>query len=978
MKEPFYSDTKKEGELKKKMDELKKELEGIKNLNKSNTSISTDLRNILKNTNEETDSNKYDKNNTELERIEAKIEAQQQPQEGDSKSVGDRSKDFQDLVDKMFKTFTEDADELPTHFSNMPIDTNRFDTQQRILLVRNMSEQFKQFRERVKSVIRIQALIKGKETRAPIELKIINKLFEKITGYINQMENPTTITVGGSNIAAQLTKQHNFLNILYIYYKIRYSIFYRILNVEETINAEEDNTYLQKIRVFKKELQVSTSQPDHFMRKLEDKLKDFTETHSNIMELYNKTDDETVDGIISEFMVSLFITEEQRTQFENLLEKFIDVFNNSKSLNELPEIYTNELFDDKNGGKTEYFDTIIRYNERFGKEISGGNKYIGGKINPKYTISFAKGTMIDKTHFKFGVFKTNNNNFLLDSTHIYDIDKNGKKIPLNDTQINARIAKNSPGTIIVYGGSGSGKTHLIKQYTNKQPVEYWDFKNSKWQKMEEKDKQKLIRSTPQNINSSRLHTRIEDNRKIIYDLCGAEIEITPEAYVVGLRKHQQTIDGLIKNKDAQKELKNITDTTDTEKAQYFILNQLKNDADNTAPTSGDAADTTVTLENSDEELDIFRILLRDNYENIKKKSVDSDYDTIQKVIEKMTEINKSIKHPTRVRDFIKVPKRTEIKNEDDINKLNFFKDTSFPKDNEEKTKLNKLPDTSKSKSQWISFKDLYNKITGNNFTILGSNEDEGAKFKEKLKEILKNEKDKAIAKMIVNSAGKRVKESKQINGSLIQVMNDINKLKMKNKSNRPMLPLQECKNIEYQYGFVNFLTKTKNEEQEDVVLSFFNKSESKKYLLICVVDIDKDTTFDTTKEFNIAKHKQYYESYYGNEISKKITTDGSLSIDYKYFLKTYMGNNIASMLNLVPNSSNLELSSSVETTLYFGSFWNLINFEDAEKMLTFTKLNNDDDISTNNAFIGGRQKYKINKELKRLKNLYKKNNKLIN
>ena len=44
---------------------------------------------------------------------------------------------------------------------------------------------------------------------------------------INQMENPTTITVGGSNIAAQLTKQHNFLNILYIYYKIRYSIFYR-------------------------------------------------------------------------------------------------------------------------------------------------------------------------------------------------------------------------------------------------------------------------------------------------------------------------------------------------------------------------------------------------------------------------------------------------------------------------------------------------------------------------------------------------------------------------------------------------------------------------------------------------------------------------------------------------------------------------------------------------------------------------------
>ena len=85
-----------------------------------------------------------------------------------------------------------------------------------------------------------------------------------------------------------------------------------------------------------------------------------------------------------------------------------------------------------------------------------------------------------------------------------------------------------------------------------------------------------------------------------------------------------------------------------------------------------------------------------------------------------------------------------------------------------------------------------------------------------------------------------------------------------------------------------------------------------------------------------------------------------------------MGNNIASMLNLVANPSNLELLSSVETTLYFGSFWNLINFEDAEKMLTFTKLNNDDDISTNNAFIGGRQKYKINKELKRLKNLYKK------
>ena len=48
----------------------------------------------------------------------------------------------------------------------------------------------------------------------------------------------------------------------------------------------------------------------------------------------------------------------------------------------------------------------------------------------------------------------------------------------------------------------------------------------------------IIRSTPQNINSSRQHrcVQLTDNTYIFY-LCGAENELTEESYLEGLWKH---------------------------------------------------------------------------------------------------------------------------------------------------------------------------------------------------------------------------------------------------------------------------------------------------------------------------------------------------------------------------------------------------------------------------------------------------------
>ena len=1017
-KGPFYRDRDKTNELKQNLDELKEELEGIKNLNKNNTTIREGLIKALTNTKENTDSKKYDENNKELEQIEADIEAQQS-QKGDSKLVGDKKKNFQELVDKMFKTFTEDADELPKHFSNMPIDTNRFDTQQRILLVRNMSEQVKQFRARVKSVTRIQALIKGKENRSPGEIKKINEILEELRKYIKRIEDPGLLK-GGSNplVTKMLIKENNFMNILYIYYKIRYSIFFKIKDIIGGQNPQldkEGSDYLNKIIDFKKELQKSCA--TGFMHKIEKFLRDDLpkNEYDSIKALYNGRQDEDVH-IVLDFIVDLFGTDDKRQQFKNFLESFIDVFENSISLNTFSDDkndeYKRNLFNHDDNDESKLH-TIIRYNERYGKEITGGNnKYKGGKIRSDYTISFAKGSHIDNSIFKYGVFKHNRNNLLLNSTHLYDINSKEEKRTLDSSEIEKNINKVKPNTIIVYGGSGSGKTHLVEEYIGgrdkKKDIHFYNDKDKEWKTLEEK--RNIIRSTPENINSSRVHTYFTNNGKTIYDLCGAEKEITEEAYLEKLNEHQKYLTELTDNatqtqgdnkfkKELEEKTGNLISNSTQGYGRYYILAQLYDDMINSIEQFSIKTEYITFF---DEET------LKETNIGLKQTlTVSEDYKTLKKLLGKpYDELKTLTKDNERERDI--VDEMREFVNDTQNGKLFTPEAKNYINNNNIKGLLGLLDKHPKESTLFVNmitessggnksgheaeaFKRFMKFIGKNpNLTIKSAKQGpSGMNFdpvKTKIKKQLEaaqtarenettNNNEKKIARMLLHSAKLRVEESKQINKTLKEIiMPQIMDLKMRNNEDRPMLPLQECKNLEYQYGFIKFLTKTEKKEEKKEELSFFNKIEDNdKTLLLCVVDIKTERINQDIVSAN--DYNEYYKKIYGREIRNLLTeTSGSPLIlkDYIYFLKTYLGEENETFIES-PKLQPLELTSSVETTLYIGSPFQIIHFPEdvTKKMLEFTQLNNEDD-DTQKAFRGGKKNYKINKELKRLKNIYNK------
>ena len=243
----------------------------------------------------------------------------------------------------------------------------------------------------------------------------------------------------------------------------------------------------------------------------------------------------------------------------------------SKNINKIGiKSYQEKLFKKENSD----FSSIIRLNEYFGKDPTvsvetstsntGGQKISGGRIAEAYTVMLSNNTnnieLDGNIGYTYGVFKNRetDTNLLLGPTTIIHDSNNEKKIK-TDEKIVSKFTNNNfedDTSIIVYGSSGSGKTHIVKHEIEKGDITniHMYNNNNQWQEVlgENKDKKEkyitnyYIRSTAKNKNSSRTHIRYTRNNNIyIYDLCGAENQITKEDYeqvIITYLKKLKTVD----------------------------------------------------------------------------------------------------------------------------------------------------------------------------------------------------------------------------------------------------------------------------------------------------------------------------------------------------------------------------------------------------------------------------------------------------
>ena len=219
--------------------------------------------------------------------------------------------------------------------------------------------------------------------------------------------------------------------------------------------------------------------------------------------------------------------------------------------------------------------------------------------------------------------------------------------------------------------------------------------------------------------------------------------------------------------------------------------------------------------------------------------------------------------------------------------------------------------------------------------------DDDKKPIEKLKEtILKDLYNDMCHEMIKISTNKRIEESKYINDTLKTIMKEINEIK-ENKSNKSlrMLPLQERNNIEYQYNFIKFLFNIET-TYKSLKHNFF-KTINSKVLLISVINIEE--SLNTNIKFT-DKYLEYYKDFYSSKIRNKLipikSDTNSLVNSYYDFIIKYQDGITRESINNSKEPQELELTTSVETALYFSSPFNIIsiNERDAESMLDFKTL----------------------------------------
>ena len=152
---------------------------------------------------------------------------------------------------------------------------------------------------------------------------------------------------------------------------------------------------------------------------------------------------------------------------------------------------------------------FIRFNELFEKDTIGGQK--GGRfLKSMYELYLAKNSYKSDACneptfeiYNYGLFNIlgKNQELLLGPTAILpDIGEKGdkhKKRPANIINVEEQLAnalkskdKDELKVIVVYGGSGSGKTFLIEQYLEKmkeknvfiETIYLWNFDKKEWYK----------------------------------------------------------------------------------------------------------------------------------------------------------------------------------------------------------------------------------------------------------------------------------------------------------------------------------------------------------------------------------------------------------------------------------------------------------------------------------------------------------------
>ena len=360
-----------------------------------------------------------------------------------------------------------------------------------------------------------------------------------------------------------------FLKIVYIFYKIKNSLAYKFFyNTSPGPQYAFFNDNKLLVKLFEKLSEIIIEKDNPIIYNQNNNL--YLKLYEFI--IYNTLTIDKLHILVKEFSIFYKTAVNISSKFHLLV--FSD--NDSKDIE-------NILSSDSN------FKSIIRFNELFGEDekkecvvpgkvkgivkgieagivkgieegsAQGGSGYSGGKLKNKYQLLLG---LYLKNYFKYGLFTSDKNKdiFLGPSKILIGIKPDTPnsyiKKKLENTYINEIIDKEDSDLIIVYGNSSSGKTYLVDNYISKdtgctdkviastvESIQLWNFENDKWDTAQtikgesniEKINNEIIRTTFENDHSSRRHKCIKTtDKKYIYDLCGAEKELTPLTYLNGL------------------------------------------------------------------------------------------------------------------------------------------------------------------------------------------------------------------------------------------------------------------------------------------------------------------------------------------------------------------------------------------------------------------------------------------------------------
>ena len=941
-----------------------------------------------------------------------------------------------------------------------------------VLLEENIIKELDKGIEQSKEKDILKAALKAAQVRRPTKaINIINKKLLDLSKYIRQIEGKEPLS-GGSLEEEQdensednkktfnkINTEHIF-QIVYIYYKLNMGIINTIYTKIQKMKLELTNDVQEKLQGFKTYYQKCKMETNGFITILEEEIiKNWRKKNISFFKYYeeNKPD-------INKTIQKLYSNKETLNDFIKLIKSFIELINvgeinlyaknnatidnenifNKKDTPDILKVLEGEGVSNPNGKLY----TLVRFNEWGSSQKADDDKILGGQIHGSYELSLAgrikedvetnqirptKQGIKNKSIYPYGQFKYNGKQYLLGPTNILcDIDGDNYKSKLSDYSIKEVIEKKmgTENVIIVYGSSGSGKTHLIDKSILKigNKEIYILTGDNQWEKLDSTDtdpeegfRRKYIRTTLLNPESSRLHKCIIQGNNIIFDLCGSESIIEEPKYFEKLKK-------IFNNKDEEfnqfirKNNKTIKEEEEIKKlAKENIYEQLFDDYN--FPIEEEEIEEVKKkiekfLTTNDKEKDDYSYSKIEEFAARDKntESIVSQYKT-----HLITSLNKALKAAKNNKaPYLK--KLQEVAIEGQINDANIVKIIKALKDEEldvtipenkyapwweirstKKTYLNNIfinepineliskNKTIDSIGTQLDFKKIlkltfFERMSGNNIIWEPKNWNNLISVLSKAQ--TENETDitnvieNIAANIIVNSAKLRAYEGIYINNSLINIINEISKIKMLYNSDTLMLPLQERNNVEYQYKFMKYLENKEGRVNEYESNYNFLVHPAKQ---IAVHDNKKNniiltTIFDIKKEYEAADkyngdYKEYYSSYYRKKMYTIIREPESQEI-YDAYNKLILRETTQEVTGENTDLKEMPPKSYLETGIYFASPFNIIEFDiDINKFLAFNELANynkyGDLAFKNNIYRGGKKK-NIEKELKKLKNKYNK------